>query len=304
MNSDIYTIQSPRSGPKVVILGSVHGNETIGKKILDQLGLDLTPEKITGELKLIFGNPKAYEHNVRFIDEDMNRLLSETSLSELSGGRIEVSVNENSHFPPRNSHLSYEQMRLREILPHLQNVDFLLDIHSTIQPSVPFVFCEDTTAHKDLAALFQTEYIVSPQSGKNIPEMRACFDNYADRQGGIGLTYEAGQIGNEENFAEVYAKVLAFLEVLGTLLNNEAVSPAHERLRARNHLIIYQALISQTENFTFLCSQRTFLPLLTGTEIARDETTLIRADRDSYLIFPKKNPQPGQIMGYLAYRSK
>lgn len=284
--NDITTITGQNPGPKTVILGSVHGNETIGKKIIDQLSTDLDSENILGQLVLVFGNPQAYEQNVRFIDEDMNRLLGKkNSLQD----------------PGKTAPNSYEKNRLTEIIPHLQNVDYLLDIHSTIQPSVPFVFCEDTAAHKKLAEVFNTQYIVSPEAKKNIPELRDCFDNYADHQGGVGLTYEAGQIGNEENFAEVYDKVLNFLEVVGTVETRFIASQKNMNVVDTKNITIYQAIIPQTNNFQFECEQRTFAIIKKNELIATDGETKFFAPRDSYLVFPKKNPLQGQIAGYLAH---
>jgi succinylglutamate desuccinylase len=284
--NDIITILGQYPGPKTVILGSVHGNETIGKKIIDQLSQDLDSKNILGQLVLIFGNPKAYEQNVRFIDEDMNRLLGEQKNS------LQVSS--------KASLNSYEKNRLAEILPYLQNVDYLLDIHSTILPSVPFVFCEDMAAHTQLAKIFNTQYIVSPAAKKNIPELRVCFDNYADRQGGIGLTYEAGQIGNEENWGEVYEKVLNFLEVVGTVETRFIASQKNMNVVETKNITIHQALIPETNNFQFVCEQRTFLPLKKDDLIATDGETNFFAPSESYLIFPKKNPLPGTIAGYVA----
>jgi succinylglutamate desuccinylase len=300
MTTNIHTLTGKNSGPKTVILGSVHGNETMGKKIIDQLLVDLKSNDIAGELILIFGNPKAYEQSVRFIDHDMNRLLGEkkNSLQDT----------------PDTLKDSYEKTRLNEILPHLTDVDYLLDIHSTIQPSVPFVFCEDTPEHKKIASIFATDYVVSPEAKKDIPEMRDCFDNYADRQGGIGITYEAGQIGNEENFAEVYEKILKFLEAIGILEKfvetKYFLSPTNTKnnqktnddlsLPNQKNLTIYQAIIPQSNDFKFMCEERTFLPLKKDTLIAHDGEQKIFAPQDSYLIFPKKNPLQSDIAGYLA----
>ena len=183
-------------GKKVVIMGALHGNEKIGFEVIEQLKKDLNPDKINGEIFLILGNPVAHENNTRFIDTDLNRLFVPEKIKELT----KIS----------QENLNTEEKRLLEIIPILQKADFLLDIHSTIKPSIPFVFIENTAKHLALAEIFTTDYIVynSPDGPE---DMNTCADNFVNSNGGCGLTYEAGWSEEEGKLAEVLKQVYNFL---------------------------------------------------------------------------------------------
>lgn len=108
-------------GPRVMITALMHGNELCGAVVLDELFRSgFRPRR--GSLTLGFCNVDAY-HNFshdypmlsRFVDEDMNRLWETSTLNS-----------------PRDS---LEARRSRDIRPLLDDVDFLLDIHSMQHPT-------------------------------------------------------------------------------------------------------------------------------------------------------------------------
>ena len=124
----IEHIKGKTPGPCVLIIGAIHGNERIGKAVILKLSHEINPKKLCGELILIFGNPAAYAANKRFINFDLNRLFNPSQIGILKGKPIHS--------------LNIEEKRALEIEPYLQKANYLLDIHSTIKPSVPFVYCE------------------------------------------------------------------------------------------------------------------------------------------------------------------
>ncbi len=271
-----------KPGPTTIIQGCTHGNEKIGKSIIDKLASDITQEKISGSIILILGNPQAYEKNKRFIDEDLNRLLNKILRND------EVNT--------------YEKKRVLEIIPYYKKIDYLLDIHSTITPSVPFVYCEDRPKQRNLAGVFNTEYIISAHEDINSPELRTCFDSYADKQGGIGLTYEAGQIGNEESERILYQKTLQFLEQVGNIKSSES-SRAFIKHPSK-HLIIVDHLWTTGHNFKFLSKPYNFQKFKKDEVIALEGNKPIRAPRDCYLIFPKIDPHKDRLAGYIARKKE
>ena len=123
---DYFTrFDGPVGGPHVMITAVTHGNELCGAIVLNTL-FQSGFRPLWGRLTLGFCNVEAY-HNFdtnnpmlsRFVDEDMNRLWQADMLDS-----------------PRDSQ---EARRTREIRPLLDNVDFLLDIHSMQHPTLPLM---------------------------------------------------------------------------------------------------------------------------------------------------------------------
>ena len=118
-----HTLESGRPGPHLMVSAVVHGNELCGAIVLDELlRAEVRPSR--GRLTLAFMNVEACErfdpeHPVlsRYVDEDFNRLWS----SEVLGGRRD----------------SAELRRARAIRPLLDEVDYLLDLHSMQYSAAP-----------------------------------------------------------------------------------------------------------------------------------------------------------------------
>ncbi|WP_415423144.1 succinylglutamate desuccinylase/aspartoacylase family protein, partial [Acetobacter okinawensis] len=117
----VHHFESHKPGPHVAITALMHGNEYAGAQALASL-LANPPSPPYGRLSLIFLNLDAYAafdlrrpSQCRYIEEDMNRLW----MPELI----------------RSEHTSLEMRRVRELVPVIDTVDILLDLHSMTWPS-------------------------------------------------------------------------------------------------------------------------------------------------------------------------
>jgi len=96
---------------KILLLGSLHGNELLGKKLYDYI-TEIRPD-IVPHVRFKIGNIKAYRKNVRQIESDMNR--------SYTGGTT-----------------TYEERRAATILRYIryEAFDLVIDLHTTtcLQP--------------------------------------------------------------------------------------------------------------------------------------------------------------------------
>ena len=107
-------------GPKLIVLGAVHGNETCGTRAIERVLGELD----RGELRIERGvltlvpvtNPLAYEQGTRMGDRNLNRRLMPTA-------------------EPRE----YEDRIANVLVPLLAAHEVLLDLHSFRSPGRPFV---------------------------------------------------------------------------------------------------------------------------------------------------------------------
>lgn len=280
-------IEGKHNGPCVVILGSIHGNERLGEAVIAKIRHKVHSEDLYGDLILILGNPNAYAAHQRFIDCDLNRLF---------GPEINALLQKPYHM------LNMEEKRAIEITPFLQMADYLLDIHSTIKPSVPFIYCERTKRHFEFAHLFQPEYIVSSASHCRIPDLISCTDSYVDRNGGIGITYEAGWHRGPTIFPEVLEKTYTFLQYIGSI-KATSITPSSKKIPLPVQLVIYDYVIAQTPHFHFTKDFANFDMVQEGEVIAQDEGKLFKAKKKSFVVFPKIDFIPKTPACYLARKA-
>ena len=91
---------------KVLVLGGTHGNERTGIALVKLLK-DTFKSTYGFELDFAISNERASKENVRFIDEDLNRVF-------------------------KNSHSStYESIRAKELKEKINDETFVIDLHTT-----------------------------------------------------------------------------------------------------------------------------------------------------------------------------
>jgi predicted deacylase len=121
----VHRIDSGRPGPVVMLNALTHGNELCGAHALHWLfERGLRPAR--GALILSFANVAAYARfdaarptASRFVDEDFNRIWSPDKLAD--------------------AERTAERRRAVELLPFVEQADYLLDLHSMQQDSAPLL---------------------------------------------------------------------------------------------------------------------------------------------------------------------
>jgi predicted deacylase len=123
-----WTFDSGAPGPHVMLNALTHGNEVCGAiAVRELLDAGLRPRR--GRLTLSFANVDAYARfdpanpdASRYVDQDFNRVWSEAILDDASRD-------------------SSELRRARAMRPLVDSVDWLLDLHSMHERSVPLNVC-------------------------------------------------------------------------------------------------------------------------------------------------------------------
>ena len=116
----IHSFHALAAGPRLIVLGAVHGNETCGSRAIERMVAALD----TGALQLQRGsltlvpitNPLAYNRNQRNGDRNLNRNLN-----------------------PNTAPQDFEDRIANVLCPLLAQHDVLLDLHSFQSVGAPFV---------------------------------------------------------------------------------------------------------------------------------------------------------------------
>lgn len=292
----IWDCCSSRTGPHLVILGGVHGNEIVGVEVIKWLvdvwgsfTKEALSETMRGRLTLAIGNPEAVEKRKRATTpaNDLNRLFRPVYLEQsLSSEKKGTGTTNNS----------YERRRSYELAPFLRSCDILLDIHATNKPSPPFVRVggEANPRHFD----FVRRYLHNPKCMLLDPDYTiglgeaSTTDEFVGLNGGLGLCYETGIADDLGPLNDVKLEICRLLKgELGVSLpassvsddppSNVAVGVGVDEVYEMVEAVMYQ------EGFEFSAGYGTanFQHLPAST--ALDKKSKFKRPRDLYLVFPK-----------------
>ena len=273
----VHTFASGKPGPHVMVNALTHGNEICGAIVVDRLLREgLRPTR--GKLTLAFANVEAFSrfdpanpYATRFVDEDFNRVWTP---QVLDGSRDSV-----------------EMRRARHLRPFVEAADFLLDIHSMLEPSPPVMICGPL--EKGIRFAFDVgipEHIVSDTGHANGTRMRD-YGGFGDAASPRNaLLVECGQ--HWERSAERVAwqttwRFLRQLDVVDRATAEREIEPAG----AQKLIRVTDAVIASTPAFRFA---KTFSGLEViahqGDVIAWDGDQAVRAPYDNcVLIMPVPN---------------
>jgi predicted deacylase len=308
-HSDSYTGLEP--GPRVIILGAVHGNETCGAKaihrVIDQINRGQLHIKSGSVTFVPVTNPLAYARGQRMGDRNLNRNLY-----------------------PTDSPSDFEDHIANWLCPLLAQHDVLLDLHSFHTQGQPFVMVgpdnnqgevepfSHAVEEKALARHLGVRRFVDgwldtyakgvarrvreahKSTMSNLLNTDARYGvgttEYMRTVGGYGLTLECGQ-HNDPDAPEVgyraILNTLAFLKVIDV--------PIPTSITNGESLHLCEVIDKTDDNDTFSREWASFDRFATGDVIGtRHDGTQITAAHDGFIVFPNPNAVTGQEWFYLA----
>ncbi|MGI9492725.1 MAG: succinylglutamate desuccinylase, partial [Geminicoccaceae bacterium] len=264
----ITCFDSGKAGPHVMISAIVHGNEPCGAVALDWLFReDVRPT--TGKLSLGFMNVLAYQafdhekpNATRFLDEDFNRLWD---LSTLDGNRQ-----------------SRELTRAREVLPWIETVDILLDLHSMQHRQPPLMMAGSLEKGRIFARKIRTPVHIVADAGHVAGKRMRDFEELGDPDSPRNaLLYEAGQhweAAAGPRSIEVALRFLHALDVIEPNVGSDFLE--HCSLPDEQHVIkVTEPVTVKSESFTFAED-------FTGMDILQKAGTIIGHDGDQPVVTP------------------
>lgn len=278
----VWSFDSGRRGPHVMVQALTHGNEICGAIALDWLlGQPVELHPVRGRLTLVFANVEAFARwnpqepdRSRFVDEDLNRVWAD---EVLLGSRD-----------------SAELRRARALLPFVDSADFLLDIHSMHEPCVPIMVCGAGARGGEKGAAYARKLKVPEvllidtghPSGLRLIE-RGHFGNARDLR--TAVLIECGQ--HWEQMAAQVAKdtMLRFLQFSGAA-SPEFVAPHLAEIglkppKQQHKIRVTEAVVAKSLAFRF---ERDFKGLeiiaKAGEAIAHDGDEVIRAPYDNTVL--------------------
>lgn len=296
-------------GPRLIVLGAVHGNETCGtlaiRRVIDEIRC--------GQLALAAGrvtfvpvaNPLAFVRRERMGERNLNRNLA-----------------------PTETPSEFEDRIANWLCPLLAQHDALLDLHSFHTPGQPFVMLgpEDNAGSLEPFARAAEETALALSlgvhrfvdgwldtyaagvarrvaAGASAREADVRYGigttEYMRTVGGIALTLECGQHDDPEAPDVAYR---AIINALAHLRVTAADAPA--AVQATEALRLYRVVDRVHPDDVFSRSWTSFEPVQAGEAVGvRHDGTPVCADSNGFVVFPNPGALPGQEWFYLARHS-
>lgn len=269
------------SGPKLLILGAVHGNEIAGPNAIFKIIDDIQSYKInlkSGRITVVpICNLKAYEKNVRQIDENLNRVIK-------------------YHENP----VTYEQHLANELAPVIAENDILLDLHSThSKGDMPFVFCDyPTPENLKMIDALGVDYVLLgwPQiyAGTEISDYST--ERWAhDCQKG-GITLECGYHKEPEATDVAYEAIINIMKQYDMIEGQMPQAHPKTAIRLTEYIV-------KTKKGRLCQSYKHLDAVVQGQKIAEyEDGEILIAPQDGYILLPNANADIGAEWYYLGVR--
>ena len=303
----VHGFASTEPGPRLVVLGGVHGNETCGTVGIERTIAELDSGALTllrGELTLVpTANPLA------------RRLL------QREGER-----NLNRSFRPSDAPADYEARITNLLCPLLDRHDVLLDLHSFQSAGEAFSMIGPrdnagtlepfarATEEGRLALHIGTPRVVEgwldiyaaslAQRAGGTPADDAALafgwgtNEYMRSRGGYGVTLECGQHMDPAAPAVAHAAIHSALRLLG-MVGGTAVAPPQPAL-----LRLVSVTDRLDEEDQFVREWATFDAVAQGEVIGvRADGRMLHAERDGFIVFPNTEAGAGTEWFYFAVAS-
>ncbi len=312
-NEFTYGVTSAADGPRLLVIGSLHGNEKCGYDASCKVINDIKKgaiEIVSGAVTFIPKcNPKAFALSRRFVDRDLNREM-----------RI------------RKHPIVYEDYIGNLLIDVMREHDVLLDIHAFRPKGMPFVFLgpEDNDGDIEPFSLGDEELrfaaslgfgtcvfgwlsaynkfvqqqhlLINRLSGAQLSVDRATMElgvgatETFRRLGGYAVTVECGNLSDPASADIAYMAIRNALSFLGISDGNVRTVPFDKTLK------LSQVILKENEADRFAAPWKLFDEVEEGSVLAmRADGSIVRAAESGAVVFTYPNAQPGEAWLYFAH---
>ncbi len=284
MERIIGEICGDESGPLIILLGSLHGNETAGIKAIEQVFRRIETEKIhiKGRIVGIRGNIQAYRVRKRFIDYDLNRAWTEEQINRLKDNGKSLYFTEDRemldliHF--------FETM-----FNHNQEEKICVDLHTTSSENGNFIVVPEYNSDHPVIRALKLPLILDLEK-----HIKGTLLSYLGQKNILSFAFEGGMIGSEIavklhvagiweiliTAGSIHVQQLNGLMQIGALLQTFAAELPY-KLRVKYHY-----WITQEDEFRMKPGFINFQKVKQGDIIAEDRNGAIVAPMDGLIFMP------------------
>ncbi len=183
----INEVNGDGPGPLIVLIGSLHGNETGGVKAINNVFSKIEEDHIPvkGKLTGILGNVQAYLARKRFIDYDLNRSWTEEQVDKLKNNGKFIQFREDQ-----------EMIELIDFFdslpPNTYTEKICVDLHTTSAENGNFIVVSESSADHPVIGALRLPLILDLEK-----HIRGTLLKYLEKRDILCFAFEGGLIGSE-----------------------------------------------------------------------------------------------------------
>lgn len=298
----IGSIEGNENGPTIIALAGMHGNEPSGVDALENVFdmLMAAQVRLKGRLIGIRSNLEALRANVRYVDEDMNRIWFPGIVDQIRNSEAEELE-------------SSERVEMKQIMNLIDDYIkdgnsesvVLADLHSFSAEGCMFAITAEKKKHVDLLSSLHIPLIFGIEN-----TLRGTALRYYQDQGYMTFALEGGQHTNDLTIYNVTAALMMLLKNCG-VIDADSIDKLKEFDRhLKEHTqnvppkveLIYQHIIEEGDNFSMRSGFKNFQYVKKGEWLANDREGKIRAQCDGYIVMPLYQDQGND--GFFIVREK
>ncbi|MDX1670752.1 MAG: succinylglutamate desuccinylase/aspartoacylase family protein [Balneolaceae bacterium] len=280
----IGKINGTDQGPIIIAFSGVHGNEKSGVIALEKVFEMVDPSNFRGTFIGIKANLPALERNVRYVDEDLNRIWFPSIVDKIK--RCPIDELE-----------SVERMELKKTLQILEQeiptetdqTIVIIDLHSFSAEGCMFAITPDKEDHTRLLRGLNIPMIFGIEEA-----LRGTALRYFEDQGYISFALEGGNHENEVTIYNNTAALLMLLQFAGNITEENVAGLekySHYLDQHTQHVpdeaeFVYQHIIETGDEFEMREGFKNFQQVKEGEWLANDKNGKIRAQCDGFIIMP------------------
>lgn len=282
----IGSVNGSAKGPTVVALAGMHGNEQAGVRALQQVFgiIDDIQSSFRGKLWGVRANLPALDQQVRYVDEDMNRLWFPSIICKIKE-------------TPEEELRSSERREMKKLLPLLERLIpeisdepvIIADLHSFSSDGCLFTITADNEknirllSHMYAPMVFGIEHV-----------LRGTTLRYFQDLGYLTFAFEGGQHEDALAVYNIKAAMFILLTQIGCLragsVSGIAEFEQHLAEYTRNvpsrAELVYQHVLDPEDGFEMRPGYKNFNRIKKGEWLATDRNGKIRARCDGFILMP------------------
>jgi succinylglutamate desuccinylase len=271
------------SGPTLICLAGLHGNEPAGLSAFLRVQERLTsePDGLAGHLIGLTGNRQALAKNRRFLVHDLNRIWHRDRVAALRSTPVPVEA--------EDQELRELDYALQSVLDEARGRVFLLDLHTTSGPGGAFAILDDTLPNREIAMDFPVPLVLGLEE-----ELGGTLAAYSTALGITVVGFEAGQHDDPLAVAQAEAAIWIALDSCAVLQpgSRVEVEQARRLLAASNGEssrfveVRFRHHIDRQDGFEMKPGLSNFRPVHAGEVLASSSSGPITAPQAGLLLMP------------------
>ena len=262
----------------IIFMSGIHGNEKSGIIALNKFFDDIQNSDINIEGTIIglIGNLNAVNQNLRYIDQDMNRIWGKRmAKKEINSEQKEALIIQNLI----NNIISLKKKR---------NIS-IIDLHNTSSSNGVFTIVNN----KNEAQLASNLKI--PVINNLFSKVKGSFAQYYHSQNVATIVFEGGAIGDPASINNHEAGIWTFLEKKGFIQSkdipekvkkNRDIMMNFSKSINGNYSVKYIHKINQQDSFLMNPNMTNFQKIKKGEVVGHDKKGEVKSPKEGYLLMP------------------